>query len=146
MDQIYSKIEVAKTIAKRLIERNADVTKATKKHDVCLYKFLEKVYALDKQLRIMTRPVAEKALKVRYGNLPPAKDPTVLAMKLTYPTQGSQERSKYAHLLRFVRRKKNPDQSVRSFVQAWGGINACVTAEKNSRPPPQGGRAKRQKR
>lgn len=53
MDGIDSKVSAAKRIAERLIKRNADVTSATSKRDVCLYKFFEVILDLDKSLRQM---------------------------------------------------------------------------------------------
>ena len=56
MDGIDSKVSAAKRIAERLIKRNADVTSATRKRDVCLYKFFEAILDLDKSLRQMGKP------------------------------------------------------------------------------------------
>ena len=41
--------------------------------------------------------------------------------------------SKYAAVLRFIRKKKKPGQSIRRFVQANGGLNGCVKKEKRLR-------------
>jgi hypothetical protein len=137
MPTIDSHISAASQIATRLIKRNAEVTMATKKRDVCLYNFFEAILDLDKPLRNMGKPEdARKALKARYGtNLPASNNPAMLAIKLTYPTLAPHACSKYAAALRFVQRKKKPDQSVREFMRAHGGINGCVTEEKKSRPP-----------
>jgi hypothetical protein len=137
MTNIESRIGAARQIAARLTERNADVASATKKRDVCLYKFFEAILKLDKSLRNIGKPKdVRMALKARYGtNMPTNIDPGMFAIKLTYPSLDSRARSKYAAALKFVRRKKKPGQSVRSFMQAHGGINGCVTEEKKSRPP-----------
>jgi hypothetical protein len=137
MDSIDSKVSAAKEIARRLTNLNIDVAIAEKKRDARLYKFFEAILKLDKSLRNMGKPKdVRAALKARYGtNLPSTTDTGMLAIKLTYPSLDSQARSKYAAALRFVRRKRKPGQSVRTFMRAYGGINGCVTEEKKSRRP-----------
>jgi hypothetical protein len=137
MPTIDSHISAARQIATRLINRNADVAIATKRRDACLYKFFEAVLKLDKQLRSMGKPAeVRKALKLGYK---PRRlwhrNSAMLAIKLTYPHLPAKACSKYAAALTFVRRKKRPGQSLRSFVQCHGGINGCVEGEKKSRPP-----------
>jgi hypothetical protein len=51
MADIFSNIKNAKKTALRLARRNADVTSSENKRDVCLYKYLEKIYEIDQQLR-----------------------------------------------------------------------------------------------
>jgi hypothetical protein len=146
MNALDSKVNAAKTIATRLIKRNAVVTRATKQRDVCLYKFFEAIVELDELLRKMGKPdKARKRLNTRYGvNLRASKDGAKLAIKLTHPTLDPRACSKYVTALRFVHRKKRPGQSVRDFMQAHGDIKGCVEEEKTSRPPKSASR-KRQK-
>jgi hypothetical protein len=137
MADIDLRISSAKKIALRLIKRNADVVSATKMRDVCLYKYFEAILKLDKALRKMGKPgQVRKQLNAQYdAKLPSHNNPAMLAIKLTYLTLPPKACSKYAAALRFVRRKKKPSQSVSSFMQAHGGINGCVSEEKQSRPP-----------
>ena len=137
MDGIDSKVSAAKRIAERLIKRNADVTSATSKRDVCLYKFFEVILDLDKSLRQMGKPhKVRKALEARYGtNLPAKVNPAILAIKLTHPTLHPKTCSKYAAIILFVRRKKKPGESVRRFMKAHGATKGSVEEEKKSRPP-----------
>jgi hypothetical protein len=53
MTDIYSNIDQARAIAKRLIRHNDDVRRAEVKRDICLYKYLESIYELDERLRNM---------------------------------------------------------------------------------------------
>ena len=137
MTNIESRIGAARQIAARLTKRNADVASATRKRDVCLYKFFEAILDLDKSLRQMGKPhEVRKALEARYGTNLPAKDnPAILAIKLTHPTLAPKTCSKYAAIIRFVRRKKKPGESVRSFMKAHGATKGSVEEEKKSRPP-----------
>ncbi len=132
---IDSRISAARKIAARLSKRNADVTSATKKRDVCLYKFFEATLDVDKRLRKMGKPAkVRRVLNAPYNpNLPWHRNSAMLAIKLSYPTLHPKKCSKYADLLTVVRRRKKPGQSVRSFVQSHGGINRCVEKEKQSR-------------
>jgi hypothetical protein len=136
MTNIDSHISAASQIATRLVKCNADVASATKRRDACLYRFFKAALKLDKQLRSMGKPPeVRKALNVPYdSSLPWHRNSAMLAIKLTYPSLAPKACSKYAAALTFVRRKKKPGQSVRSFVQSHGGINRCVEEEKNSRP------------
>jgi hypothetical protein len=137
MINIDSHISAARQIAARLINHNVDVAIATERRDRSLYKFFEAVLKLDKKLRSMGKPAeVRKALKLRYdGRLAWHRNSAMLAIKLTYPSLPAKACSKYAAVLTFVRRKKKPGQSLRSFVQDHGGINGCVEGEKKSRPP-----------
>ncbi len=129
-------ISEASQIATSLIKRKADVAKATKRRDGCLYKFFEAIHKLDKSLPNMGKPAeVRKALNVPYdSSLLWHRNSAMLAIKLTYPTLAPKACSKYAAVLTLVHRKKRPRQSVRSFVQSHGGITECVEEEKKSRP------------
>jgi hypothetical protein len=131
MADIFSNIKNAKKTALRLARRNADVTSSENKRDVCLYKYLEKIYEIDQQLRNMTLHQGRQTLQARYVKLPTNRNPAMIAMKLT----GLDDKtcSKYANLLRFVRNNKKPTDSVRSCVQAHGGINRCLREERKQR-------------
>src|ERR1700751_4802525 len=120
MPTIDAHISSASQIATRLIKRNVEVASATKKRDVCLYRFFEAILKLDKQLRTMGKPAeVRKALNVAYDSrLPSHHNSAMLAIKLTYPSLAPKACSKYAAALTLVRRKKSPGQSVRSFVQS----------------------------
>jgi hypothetical protein len=135
-DKIDDLINNAKKIATRLIKRKADAASATRKRDVCLYRFFEATFKLDKSLRNMGKPAeVRKVLNAPYRpNLPWHHNSAMLAIKLTYPTLDPKKRFKYAAALNFVRRKKRPGQSVRSCVLSHGGISRCADKEKESRP------------
>jgi hypothetical protein len=136
MTNIESRIGAARQIGARLTKRNADVASATRKRDVCLYRFFEAILKLDKSLRNMGQPAeVRKALNAPYDrNVPWHRNSPMLAIKLAYPSLAPKACSKYAAALTFVRRRKKPGQTVRSFVQSHGGINRCVEKEKQSRP------------
>jgi hypothetical protein len=134
MANIYSITDAARAIGARLIRRNSAVASATKNHELCFYKYLESVHELDKRLRKMEIPDARKALTKRYGaGLPATEDSAMFAVKLTHPKLDPRTQWKYAAVLRFVREKKKPDQSMKSFVKAHGGINALVKEAKTLR-------------
>jgi hypothetical protein len=137
MTDIYSNIDQARAIAKRLIRHNEDVRRAEVKRvkrDICLYKYLESIYELDE--RFLNIPLAEarKTLKAKYGgNVPTTRRTGMFAIKLTHPSLDPKIQSRYAAVLRFIRKKKKPGQSIRKFVRANGDINGCVTKEKQLR-------------
>jgi hypothetical protein len=56
MTDIYSNIDQARAIAKRLIRHNEDVRRTEVKRDICLYKYLESIYELDE--RFLNMPLA----------------------------------------------------------------------------------------
>ena len=69
MVNLESRIGAARQIAARLIKHNADVASATRKRDVCLYKFFEAMLKLDKWLRNMGKPAeVRKVLNAPYDN------------------------------------------------------------------------------
>jgi hypothetical protein len=134
MTDIYSKIDRAKEIAARLVQRNKAVAKAERNRDLCLYKFLESVHKLDTRLRKMPIAEARKTLKAKYGVKLPAKgDSGMFALRVTHPSLAPKACSKYSAVLRFIRKKKKPGQSIRQFLHANGGLNGCVTKEKQLR-------------
>jgi hypothetical protein len=141
MTDIYSNIEQARAIAKRLIRHNKDVRRAEVKRDICLYKYLESIYELDE--RFLNIPLAEarKTLKAKYGgNVPTTRRTGMFAIKLTHPSLDPKIQSRYAAVLRFIRKKKKPGQSIRKFVRANGDINGCVTKEKQLRDAKKSGK------
>ena len=134
MTDIYSNIDQARAIAKRLIRHNEDVRRAEVKRDICLYKYLESIYELDERFRNMPLAEARKTLKAKYGgNVPTTRRTGMFAIKLTHPSLDPKIQSRYAAVLRFIRKKKKPGQSIRKFVRANGDINGCVTKEKQLR-------------
>jgi hypothetical protein len=107
MTDIYSNIDQARAIAKRLIRHNEDVRRAEVKRDICLYKYLESIYELDE--RFLNIPLAEarKTLKAKYGgNVPTTRRRGMFAIKLTHPSLDLKIQSRYAAVLRFIRKKK----------------------------------------
>jgi hypothetical protein len=135
---IFSNVDAAKKIARRLVRRNEALAKAERNHDLCLYKFLASVHKLDRRLRKMGAAEARETLAAKYGVKLPAKgknlpDWGMFAIKVTYPSLPPKARSKYAAVLRLIREKKKPGQSIRQFVRANGGINGCVDKEKELR-------------
>jgi hypothetical protein len=135
MTDDYSKIDTAKKTATRLIKRNTDANMAERKRDVCLYKLFEILHELDKRLQTIGGPFILRTLKKKYGVISKSKDSGMFLLKLTHPTLDPRTQSKYAAVLRFIRQKKKPDQSIRKFVQANGGLNGCVKKEKRLRNP-----------
>jgi hypothetical protein len=84
MTDIYSNIDQARAIAKRLIRHNEDVRRAEVKRDICLYKYLESIYELDERLRNMPLAEARKTLKAKYGsNVPSTRKTGMFAIELT---------------------------------------------------------------
>ena len=131
---LFGGIDEAKKLAARLTQRNAVVERAVQRRDNSLYRLFEKLHQLDKRLRKLHRAPALKRLERKYGDeLPTTDNPVSFLLELTYPTLHSKPRSKYAALLRYVREKKKPDQSVKEFVRANGGSNRCVSKGKRLR-------------
>jgi hypothetical protein len=127
---IYSKILEAKEIAERLARRTAVLAKAEKNHELCLYNFFNKLHALDKRLQTMEYLVLRQELKKRHRSIPKNKDKAMFLLKLTHPSLHPKTQWKYASALRFVRRKKKSDDTVRSFMRANGSINGCDKKER----------------
>jgi hypothetical protein len=120
-----------------LARRNAAVKTAEQKRDNALYKYLTILYELNLELKKMGRVKALKALEARYGDkLPTAKNSHHMLLKLTYPDLSASSRNtrfRYAKILRYVLRKKNSSETVKSFVRGNGGINRCIRKEKKLR-------------
>lgn len=130
----FSKIDEAREVAARLVQRSAAVESAMERRDNSLYKLLANLHQLHKRLRKLGRDEALKALKQKYGDeLPTTTKSVNLLLELTYPGLSAKPRSKYASVLRYVRAKKRPGESVRNFVRRNGGINGCVAKEKKLR-------------
>jgi hypothetical protein len=131
---LFSEIDEATKVATRLVQRSAAAKRATKRRDNSFYKFFATLHRLDKRLRKLDRDEALKELKEKYGNaLRSTKKSMNLLLKLTYPDLSVKTRSKYAATLRYVREKKAPEQSIRNFLRANGGIKGCVEKEKKLR-------------
>jgi hypothetical protein len=137
MTDIYSNIDEARAIAKRLARRNKGVASAMSKRDVCLYKFFESVHEIDRQLLKIGKQKANAVLTAKYGNTRPKNLGDFL--KWIYPELPSKRRSKYRTLLSYVQATKEPDQPLREFVRANRGINGCVKKEKELRDPKKSG-------
>jgi hypothetical protein len=133
-NNLFSKIEETKKVAVRLAERDAAFKTAKQRRDSSRSKLFANLHQLDGQLREMGKTRALKALKAQYkSQLRIRKDPGMLLLKLTYPSQNTKESSKYAAVLRFVQAKKRPGQSVKEFMRANGGIKGCFEKEKKLR-------------
>jgi hypothetical protein len=91
------------------------------------------------QLHIRLREIrkirALKLLRAKYGDKLPARtdDVCIFLLRLTYPKLNAKKCCKYASVLELVRLEKKPDQTVKEFVRANGGINRCVAKEKKLR-------------
>jgi hypothetical protein len=128
---LFSKIDEARELAKRLERLSQAVESATQKRDAALYKFFAKLHYLEKRLRRLGPP--RHKLEAKYGRLPSTRSAIKFVLKLTYPSLNSKRRSTYAAVLRYVRDNKEPEQSVMSLLRKTGGINKCVTAERKLR-------------
>jgi hypothetical protein len=129
MKVLFSKIDEARELAKRLEKFSEEAESATQKRDAALYQFFANVHYLEKRLGRLQPPRSK--LEEKYGRLPRSAIAAVL--KLAYRGLNSKRQSKYAAVLRYVREKKRPGQSVKSLIRSTGGINKCVTAEKKLR-------------
>jgi hypothetical protein len=129
MKVLFSKIDEARELTKRLERLSEAAESATQKRDAALYQFFAKLHYLEKRLGRVGTP--RNKLEEKYGGLPKSAIPTVL--KLAYRGLNSKRQSKYAAVLRYVRAKKKPGQSVKSLIRRTGGINRCVTEEKKLR-------------
>jgi hypothetical protein len=146
MADLHSNIARARTISKRLVRRNRDVASAEAKRDNCLYKFLTNLHQIDNQLRAMTVKEARKELNVKYNVRLSAKpDSGLFAIKVAHPDLAPKTRSKYAAVLRLIRKKKKYGESIRKFVRANDDINGCVEKEKQLRDSGQLNLGKRRK-
>jgi hypothetical protein len=133
MTDICSNIDEAIAIAKRLAKRNKDVASAMSNRDICLYKLFESVHEIHRQLLKMGKQKANGVLTGKYGNAKPKNLSDFL--KRICPELPSKRRSKYLGLLSYAQATKEPDQPLREFVRANGGINGCVKKEKELRDP-----------
>jgi hypothetical protein len=140
MTDICSNIDEATAIAKRLARRNKDVAIAMSKRDVCLYKLFESVHEIHRQLLKIGKPKTNEVLTGKYGSTKP-KNLTEF-LKRICPELPSKRRSKYLGLLSYAQATKEPDQTLREFVRANGGINGCVEKEKQLRAKKSGGMGK----
>jgi hypothetical protein len=119
---LFSKIDEARELAKRLEKLSEVAESAAQKRDAALYQFFAKVHYLEKRLRRLKTP--REKLEAKYGRLPGSSESAIKFMlKLTYPNLGTKQRWKYAAVLRYVRERKKPDQSVKSLIRRAGGIN-----------------------
>lgn len=132
---LFSEIDEAKKVATRLGQRNAAVKRATKRRDNTLYRLFETLDQLHIKLREIGKVRALKSLRAKYGDELPARtdDVCIFLLKLTCPKLTTKKCSKYASVLTLVRLKKKPDETVKDFVRANGGINGCVAKEKKLR-------------
>jgi hypothetical protein len=126
---LFSKIDEARELAKRLEKLSEAAESATQKRDAALYQFFAKLHYLEKRLWRLNPP--RKKVEEKYGRLPRSAIQAVV--KLAYRGLNSKRQSKYAAVLRYVRAKKKPGESVKSLIRKTGGINKCVTAEKKLR-------------
>jgi hypothetical protein len=132
LPEIFSRIEGAKQRAVRLAARNDAATNAIKKRDDTLFALFHDLHGLDNELRKFAVGKALKKLRARFG----AKltdDSARTLVTLTFPNLDVRTRTKYAATLRYIRKKKKPNQKVRTLVRMNGGINGCVKAEKKLR-------------
>ena len=133
-NRLFSDIDEAKMVAARLAKRSAAAESAIQSRDNTLYKLFEKLHQLDKRLRELDQGEVRKALKQKYADkLPTTAKSAHFLLQLTYPSLSSKARSKYASVLRYVRAKKRPGESVRNFVRRNGDIKGCVEKEKKLR-------------
>jgi hypothetical protein len=102
---------------------------AAQKRDAALYQFLAQLHYLEKRLVRLNAP--RNKLEEKYRRLPRSAINTVV--KLAYRGLNSKRQSKHVAVLRYVRAKKKPEQSVKSLIRKTGGINKCVAAEKKLR-------------
>jgi hypothetical protein len=131
---LFAEIDEAKKVGTRLVQRRAAAKRATKRRDNSFYKLFATLHRLDNRLRKLDRDEALKQLKEKYGNaLRSTKKSVNLLLKLTCPGLSDKTRWKYAATLRYVRDKKAPEQSIRNFLRANGGIKGCVEKEKKLR-------------
>jgi hypothetical protein len=129
---LFSKIDEARDLAKPLENLSQTVESATQERDAALYQFFAKLHYLEKRLRRIKTPREE--MEAKYGRVPGSSQSAIkFLLKLTYPNLDSKQRSKYAAVLRYVRAKKKPEESVKSLIRRTGGINPCITEEKNLR-------------
>jgi hypothetical protein len=79
------------------------------------------------KLREIRKAKALKLLRAKYGNELPARtdDVCILLLRLTNPKLNDKKCSKYANVLHLVRLEKKPDETVKEFVRANGGMNGC---------------------
>ena len=136
MTDIYSNIDKATAIAKRLARRNKDVASAISNRDICLYKLFESVHEIHRQLLKIGKQKTNEVLTGKYGNVKPKNLSEFL--KRICPELPSKRRSKYLGLLSYAQATKEPGQPLREFVRANGGINGCVKKEKELRNPKSG--------
>ena len=139
-NDLLAKIDEAKNRAARLRKLSAAADEATRARDITLYKLFGDLHVLDVDLRKLDRKKSLKMLKEKYridlrGTI---KSANVL-LQIICPELSIKKRAKYAAMLRYIRVRKKPDEKVKLFVRKSGGINGCVSKEKElrakSKPP-----------
>jgi hypothetical protein len=140
---LFSKIDEARELAKHHEKLGEAVKSATQERDKALYDFVAKLHYLAKRLR--RNKTSRNKLEAQYGPLPATKSATRFVLKLTRPSLNSKKQSKYVTVLRYVRKTKEPEQSVQSLIRRTGGINRCITEEKKLRSKPLGRQVKERK-
>jgi hypothetical protein len=128
---LFSTIDKARELAKQLQKLGEAVKSVTRDRDKVLYNYFAKSHDIEKRLR--RDKTSRNELAAQYERLPATKSATRFVVKLTYPRLDSKRQSKYAAVLRYVRQKKQPGQSVKSLIRGTGSINQCVREEKKLR-------------
>jgi hypothetical protein len=121
MTDIFSKMDRAKELAAQHAKYAKAAAAATKKRDTRLFRFLDVVHEIERELRLMGKKQAGQVLQAKYGK-PWPKNPNDF-LKLIYPGLPPKRRSRYIILLRHVRARKNLGTPLRKFVRQEGGIN-----------------------
>jgi hypothetical protein len=128
---LFAKIDEARGLAKQLQKLGESVKSVTRERDKVLYNYLAKSHYIEKRLR--RDKTSRNKLEGQYGTLPATKSAIPFVLKLTHPSSNSKQQSRYAAVLRYVRQKKQPGQSVKSLIRGTGRINRCVREEKKLR-------------
>ena len=121
MTNISSKIDRAKELAAQHAAHAKAAEAEIKKRDDCLYRLLDVVHDIDRELGLMGKKKLRQLLQAKYGmSLPKNLNDF---WKKIYPALPPKRRWKYVRLLRHVSARKKADTSLTKFVHQQGGIN-----------------------
>lgn len=94
-----------------------------------VYGYLESVHRLVERYRVRRKTKWLKRGAYQFANLDPDRNANVFTVLIRCTCGGDADNktgSKWSRALRYAARKKTPDISLKEFMKAKGGINACA--------------------
>jgi hypothetical protein len=128
--ELIAKIDQAKERAMRLQRLSDAANEAERKRDACLYHLFADLHDIEVDVRKLKWADRREVFGDRLGFQTKIGG---LVIELTCPDLDPKKRAKYAAVLRFIAAAKSPREKVKEFVRKSGGINGCITKEKQLR-------------